>query len=67
MKKGPTETEQREQEVTKKQLNDLGISEEHQQDVATINKYLEDHRINQLFNVSFCLLTHILITLCRNL
>ena len=30
----------------------IGISNEHYQDVQNTNKYLKDHRINQLFNVS---------------
>ena len=34
------------------QMSQIGISSEHFQDVQGINKYLQDHRINQLFNVS---------------
>ena len=34
------------------QMEQIGISNEHLQDVQGINKYLQDHRINQLFNVS---------------
>ena len=34
------------------QMEQIGISSEHFQDVQGINKYLQDHRINQLFNVS---------------
>ena len=34
------------------QMQQIGISSEHFQDVQGINKYLQDHRINQLFNVS---------------
>ena len=34
------------------QMKTIGISPEHLSDVTSINKYLKDHRINQLFNVS---------------
>ena len=34
------------------QMQQIGISAEHLGDVQGINKYLQDHRINQLFNVS---------------
>ena len=34
------------------QMQQIGISSEHLGDVQGINKYLQDHRINQLFNVS---------------
>ena len=34
------------------QMQQIGISSEHLQDVQGINRYLQDHRINQLFNVS---------------
>lgn len=35
-----------------KQMEQIGISTEHFQNVDNINKYLQDHRVNQLFNVS---------------
>ena len=34
------------------QMQKIGISPEHYQDVQGIHAYLKDHRINQLFNVS---------------
>ena len=36
-------------------MEKIGISAEHLGDVQGINKYLQDHRINQLFNVSILL------------
>ena len=34
------------------QMKQIGISPEHFNDIQGINKYLQEHRINQLFNVS---------------
>ena len=48
-----------------RQLEDLNISAEHYEGVATINKYLEAHRVNQLFNVSTANL-HLLTNLTNN-
>ena len=39
------------------QMAQIGISSEHFANVQGINKYLQDHRINQLFNVSYLALS----------
>ena len=34
------------------QMDSIGISPEHFSNIQGINQYFEEHRINQLFNVS---------------
>ena len=39
-------------EKIQEQMDQLGISAEHHGSVQGINRYLQSHRVNQLFNVS---------------
>ena len=47
MSSGVSETK----EGVEKQIEAIGISSEHFANVMEINKYFEEHRINQLFSV----------------
>ena len=47
----PSRKEMQLQAITM-QMQKLGINSEHFSSVQQINQYLEQHRINQLFNVS---------------
>ena len=43
---------QGEADAVRQQMQKIGISAEHHTDVHNINKYLKEHKVNQLFNVS---------------